>query len=111
MRQIKSTYHTLQVLKIARPKLRKAIISNSNKDLLNSINECILNIVKRKYSVTRFAKRKLKKHKSNLRSLADKRLPLTTKKRIIVKRGGFLLPLLTAVLPTLASIVFRTRDK
>ena len=43
MRRIKANYHTLQVLKNARPKLRNAIISNFNKDVLNTISECVLN--------------------------------------------------------------------
>ena len=99
------------MFKIARPKLLKAIISNCNKDVLNSISECILNVLNGNIRLSDCAKRKLKKHKSNLRSVADKRLHVTAKKRIIVQRGGFLLPLLTAVSPTSARLLFRNRDK
>jgi len=49
--------------------------------------------------------RKLHKHKLALRKLVDKQAPLSAKKRLIVQRGGFLLPLLAAVLPTLDSII------
>ena len=45
MRRMKANYHALQVLKNARPKLRKAIVSNCNKDLLNSICDCVLNVL------------------------------------------------------------------
>ena len=99
------------MLKNARPKLRKAIISNCTKDLLNNISECVLNVLNGNIQLSNCAKRKLKKRKSNLRSLVDKRLPLTAKKRSILQRGGFLLPLLIGVLPTLVSLLFRTRDK
>ena len=100
MRRIKFNHYTLQMLKTAIPKLRKAIISNCNKNLLNSISECVLNVLNGNIQLSNFAKRKFKKHKSTLCSLADKRLPLTAKKRIIIQRGGFLLPLFTILLPT-----------
>ena len=62
----------MQVLKIARPKLRKAIISNCNKDLLNSISERVLTLLTGNIQLSNCAKRKLKKPKSNHRSLSDK---------------------------------------
>jgi len=111
MKSIKSNYHTLQVLKTAQPKLRKAIISNSNRELLNSISECILNVLNGNLKLTVCSKRKLRKHKAILRQVADKRTPASVKKRLINQRGGFLLPLLSAVLPTLASLLFRPRVK
>jgi predicted nucleotidyltransferase len=46
MKRIKSKYHALQVLSSAQPKLRKAIISNSNRELMNCISESILNVLK-----------------------------------------------------------------
>ena len=111
MRRIKDNYHTLQALKNARPKIRKAINSNCNKGLLNSISKCVLNVLNGNIPLSNCAKRKLKKYKSSLRSLADRRLHRSAKRKIIVQRGGFLLPLLSDVLPTLASLLFRTRDK
>ena len=55
-----SNYHTLQVLKNARPKLRNAIISNCNKDILHSINECVLNVLNGNIRLSDCAKRKFK---------------------------------------------------
>ena len=107
MRRINANYYTLQVLKNGRPKLRKAIVSNCNKDLLHSICECVLNVLNGNIRLSDCKKRKLKKFKDSLRSLVDKRLPLASKRRVILQRGGFLLPLLSAVLPTLAGQLFR----
>jgi hypothetical protein len=45
MKRIKSNYQALKLLKTAQPKLRKAIISNCNQELLNCISECILNVL------------------------------------------------------------------
>jgi hypothetical protein len=105
----RSNYHTLPVLKTACPKLRKAIISNCKKNLINSINECVLNVLKGNITLSDYSKRKLKKYKSRHRSLVDKRLPLSAKKRVIVQHGGFLLPLLTAVLLAVAILIFSKR--
>jgi hypothetical protein len=98
------------VLRKARPKLRKAIVSHCDKELVKSICECALNVLSGNLDLTDCAKRKLRKHKLVLRQVADKRVPLSSKKRLIVQKGGFLLPLLTAVLPALASYIFRPRN-
>ena len=45
MKRIKSNYHTLKVLKSAQPKLPKAIIAKCNREVLNRISECILNVL------------------------------------------------------------------
>ena len=47
----------------------------------------------------------MRKHKITLRKVADKRVPLSTKKKLIVERGGFLHPLLGAVLPAITSLI------
>jgi hypothetical protein len=70
----------------------------------------VLNVLNGNVSLTSCSKRKLQKHKTVLRKVVDKRVPLSAKKHLIVQKGGFLLPLLTAVLPALASYVFRPRD-
>jgi hypothetical protein len=97
---------SLQVLKNASPKLRKAFISNCSKDLLNNISECVLNVLNGNIKLSHCSRRKLKKPKSSLRALVNKGLPLSAKKRVINQHGGLLLHLLTAVLPTLASLIF-----
>jgi len=101
---VKSKYHALHVLRTAEPKLRKAIISNCNKELVNSIIECILNVLKGNVKLAGCNTRKLRKHKVTLRKVADKRVPLATKKRLIIRRGGFLIPLLSTVVPAIASL-------
>ena len=53
MKRIKSKYHALQVLKTDGSKLRKAIISNCNRDLLNSISELHIECVEREYKSKR----------------------------------------------------------
>lgn len=94
----------------AQPKLRKAIILNSRKELLNSISECALNVLRGNVRLSAFQKRKVRKHKAILRKVNARHVPLASKRRMIVQRGGFLIPLLSVVLPTLASLLIRSKD-
>ena len=94
------------MLKAAKLKLRKAIISNCDRELVNSICECVLNMLIGNVKLSGCVTLKLRKHKAVLRKVADRRIPLSSKK-LIVQRGGFLLPLLNAVLPALATVIFK----
>jgi hypothetical protein len=42
---MKANYHFLHALNFSQPKLRKAVISNCDRNLMNWINECVLNIL------------------------------------------------------------------
>ena len=106
MRRIRSNYHKLHALKEARPKLRNAIISNCDKDLVHSVSECALNVLRGNVKLSDCKKRKLSKFKHQLRAVVDRRLPIASKKKLIIQRGGFLVPLLTAVLPSLATFIY-----
>jgi hypothetical protein len=110
MKRIKLNYHTLELIKTATPKLLKAINSKSNSDLIKSIAECILKVLYGNVTLTECGKRKLRNHKTVLRTLADKRVHLTRKNKIIVQSGGFLLLLLGALLPDLATLLFKPSD-
>src|SRR5215510_16539732 len=110
MKRIKSNYRALELLKKVKPKLRRAILLNCDPDLLKSVGECALNVLRGNVKLTKCSKRKLRKHRGVLRKIADKSVSIVNKRKIIVQRGGFLLPLLSAVLPVLASLVFRPQS-
>ena len=84
MKRIKENFYTLHVLKHVRPKLRKAIISNCDRDLVNCISECVLNVLNGNVALTGCVKLKLSKHRLALRKLVDGHVPLQGKKRLIV---------------------------
>jgi len=105
MKRIKSSFYKLHALKDAKPKLRKAIISNCDKELIHTISECALNVLRGNVNLSDCQKKRLRKFKGSLKTVIDKRVPLSRKKRLINQRGGFLIPLISAVLPTLASII------
>src|SRR5215475_7782503 len=110
MKRIRSNYSALELLKKAKPKLRRAILLNCGPDLLKSLGECALNVLHGNVKLGKCLKRKLQKHRVVLRKIANKRVSLDNKRKMIVQRGGFLLPLLSAVLPFLASLVFRQQS-
>jgi hypothetical protein len=70
-KRVRSNYHALQVLKTAHPKLRKAIIANCDKELVNCISECVLNVLTGNLPCD---VSKLRKHKVALRSHRQARL-------------------------------------
>ena len=109
MKQLRSNFHALHVLKTATPKLRKAIVSNCDRELVHSICECVLNVLNGNVRLSDCVARKPRKYKVVLRKVADRRVPLSGKKKLIVQRGWFLLPLLGAVLPAIASLIFKQR--
>ena len=106
MKRIRSNYYSLHDLKNARPKLRRAIIANNDKELLKSISECALNVLKENVKLSDCKKRKLRKFRLQLRTVVDKHVPLAPKRKLIIQRGGFLVPLLSPVLPTVATLIY-----
>jgi len=82
MKRVKTNYHTLQVLKTADTKLRKAVISKCNKVLVHCINECIFNVLNGYIKLTGCDTRKLQKHKAALRKFSDKGVPLPPKRNL-----------------------------
>ena len=106
MKRIRSNYHRLHVLKDSSPKLRRAILAHSDRELINSVGECALNVLQGNVKLSKRKKRRLHKFRRQLRTVADRHVPLPRKKKVIIQSGGFLVPLLSAVLPTIASLVY-----
>jgi hypothetical protein len=90
--------------------IKKAIIKNCVRELVKTITECVLNVLRGNVTLTACQKKKLQKFKFLFRSPADKRVPLSSKKRQINQRGGFIITLLSAILPTIASLIFRSQN-
>ena len=107
MRRIRSNYLALHVLKDASHKLRKAILSSCDRELVNTISECVLNVLRGNLKLSDSQKRRLQSFRGQLRSVIGRHVPLVAKKRLINQRGGFLVPLLSAILPTLTTLIFR----
>ena len=77
MKRVKSNYHALHVLKAAEPTLRKALIINCNKDLVNCIRECVLNVLIDNIKLSGCNTRKLKKLKDAIRKVAKRHVSMS----------------------------------
>ena len=98
----------LQVLAKCKPKLRKLLIEHGPADLIATICECSLNLLRGVVPLKPSQKRRLVRYKKHLRSLANKKVSRRKKKQFINQKGGNLLTaLLTPVLSVLGSLLVK----
>lgn len=94
----------LQALVHASPQQRKALIKYADKTLVRHICECSLNILKGNIPLKKSEKHSLKKYKSTLRRLTDKRQKsVEKKKKILNQKGGSIIPLIIG--PVIAALI------
>lgn len=94
LQRLKRNKHMLHVLKHSKPKLRKAILSNADDDLLNTINEIAYNTLQQNNPISSKTKSSLKRHKHSLRRLACPKQSLQSKKKLLIQKGDGFLPIL-----------------
>ena len=92
----------LKLLSKSKPSTAKAIIKAADKEPVDTLCECGLNVLKGNVRMTPLQKRRLAQHKLALRALAQKRTSLQKKKAVLQK--GFLGALLSPVLGILGSL-------
>ena len=94
----------LKYLCKANPRQARAIINTADNELLNTLCECSLNVLKGGIPVSTHQKKKLRRFKKQLRTLSSKRIPLTRKKKLLQK-GGFLSALLAPIAGVLTNLL------
>ena len=92
----------LCVLAKAKPKLVKQIIAGADNDLLKGIAECGHNVLQGVVPLTPKNRQKLRRHKTALRTLVNRKTSAKSRKTLLM-RGGFVGALLGAVAPLIAS--------
>ena len=97
----------LHVLAKGTHKQRQGVIQGANKELITCLCECALNVLNGNISLKPADKRRLKKYKQNLRSLADRKLSTQKKKKTLNQKGGFLGALFTPILSALGGLLFK----
>ncbi len=102
--RLKRNLDFLRVLKKANPKQCKAIIQDGNKDLILCLCEVIDNILLGTIKLSPKQKKELCKYKKVLRQLVDKKVAITTKRKLFVQKGGFLPAILGPVLGLAATL-------
>lgn len=88
-------------------KRRKALIKQATRDELASLFEICFNILRGNLPLNSYMKKKLKRERHTLRTLADKKVPLHRKKKVANQKGGFLGTVASIALPLLASLILK----
>lgn len=101
-KRMKDNLPYLQVLVKCRPKVRKLLIEHGPTDLITSICECSLNVLKGVIPLTPSQKRRLARYKTHLRALGNKKVSRKQKKKCLNQKGG---NLLAALLPPVLSVL------
>lgn len=94
LKRLEKNKYLLSALIDAKPKLRKAILSNSENDLIQTICEIVYNTIKGNCEIDPKICEHLKKYKKSLRILSCHKQPLQTKRKILLQQGGGFLPAL-----------------
>ena len=94
----------IHALSNSSPHMCKAITKHAEPGLVKCLCECALNILKGNVPVSAAQKRKLSRHKTDLRSLAQVKTSAKKKKKILQKGG--LAPLVAKIaLPVFTSLL------
>ena len=100
VKKIKKHIDSLRALCHFKPKQIKAVLENSDKELVGCICECMYNVANGSFPVPPRTLTKLKRHKSKIRKAINKSTSFKKRKRILAQSGGFL-PLLLAPIVSL----------
>lgn len=99
--KLKKNIDYLKVLSKANKHQRGAIIQTANKELIECLCECALNILNGNVPLKNSDLQKLQKHKCHLRNLSDPNISEEDKRTLLQQKGGFL-PILLAPILSLA---------
>jgi hypothetical protein len=94
----------LKDLATAHHQKRKKIINSCSDDNINALSEIAYNTLRGNLKLTPLQLKKLKKHRVQVRKLAQKSLSAIRKRKLLHQQGGFLPFLLTPFLSALGSI-------
>ena len=88
----------LKLLYDCKPRLRKALIQHAERDQIDALSQITLNILRGNVSVSDAHKKKLKRYKEVIRSLASRRVSLARKKQTLLKFHALLTLLIKPVI-------------
>ena len=85
-------------------KIRKAILANADKELVECICQCVFNMLSGNLKLNDQEKKNLTKYKNTLRAIVA-RSSLKEKKKILVQKVGFLQFLIPAAITGISQII------
>jgi hypothetical protein len=100
--RLRRNINFLNVLAKCSKKQRQALIEHCDKDLIITLSEIAINVLKGIVKLSPAQKAKLHRFKKHLRNLAERKVSIKHKKRYLVQTGG---SLLLALLPPVISFL------
>ena len=98
MNRLKSQLHLLHVLKDAKPQARLALLATAGDDVIKAFVEWEINTLNGNHIQSKEEKNKLSKYKNRLRALIDPKFTFKSKRKHLILKGGFIVPLLKSIL-------------
>jgi len=98
MNPLKSQLHILHVFKNAKSQVKRALLASASDDLIKAIVECAINTLNGNHKLNKAEKSKLRKYRNSLRALIDPNISFICKRKLLIKKGGFIIPLLSSIL-------------
>ena len=102
--RLKKNANILMLMKNASKKTNNDIIKKADKELVNTLCECSLNVLNGNIKLTPTQKKRLHRHCATLRCLVDKKTSLNKKKKAL-QTGGFLPAVLGILAPILSKLL------
>ena len=109
--RIQKHFGILEYLKDLSKKDQKNFIENASSEVLKTISEICLNLIKGTVKIPESDLKKLKKYKIQIVSLSQKRHSVKKRKNICNQKGGFLGSLLGVILPSLISTIITATQR
>lgn len=95
----------LKLLLKGTPKQRHVILQSASDEFIVTLCELALNILHGNVPLTTQQYQKLKRRKAEISFVANKKIGVRRKRRMINQQGGFLLPLLSVAVPFITSLI------
>lgn len=107
-KRVKRNIAILNAIPALKPDQRKGFISHCSDDFILSICEICLNVLKGNIPLNSEQYSRLKKHKTFIKLLADKKSSVKKKRKVVKQSGGFIGPLLSIALPFISGLIGRS---
>ena len=95
--RLKSQLHFLHLVKNAKSKARRALLASAD-ELIKALVECAINTLNGNHKLNKEEKSKLSKYKGRLSALVKPKISFKSKRKLLIQKGGFRVPLLTSIL-------------
>jgi hypothetical protein len=107
MSKLKHHYHELRALCKCKGKKRKLLLQKASGSLIRTVSQVAKNTINGNIPLSLHQKQRLRRHKRTLRALSLKRSSLKNKRKLLIQKGGALLPLILGpILSAVAGSLF-----